>query len=178
MGLFRPAGGILLVLDPFAVLVLASTVRRLLVVVNIVSYNHVKAGVCALHLGILLQKSSILHLWVAVSKLVLNLRLLMAVTSPALCQRILGVFLILNHRVHLIIFELAVTRVVLRIRQRQNVAALVRVSDVDVLLDLVVVKVLIVVFLGLSDARVGDLASLRFIISRRCQMIGMILERL
>ena len=102
----------------------------------------------------------------------------MTVTDAALRQWILGVLLILDHRVHLIIFELAITRVVLRIRQRQNVAALIRVSDVDVLLDLVVVKVLIVVFLGLSDARVGDLASLRFIISWRCQVIGMVLERL
>ena len=179
MGVFRPTSAILLMLDPIAVLVVTTALRLLLLVVMMITSNHhVEASVRTLHLSILLQKSCILHLWVAVSELVLHLWLLMTVTDAALSQWILRVLLILDHRVDLVIFKLAVTRVVFRVRQRQNVATLIRVSDVDVLFDFIMVKVLIVVFLGFSDARVRYLATLRLIISRSCQVIGVVLERL
>ena len=88
-----------------------------------VSDHDPHARVRTRHLSILLQQACILDLWVTIPELMLRLVLIRVITLailPVVC-----VLFFLHHRFHLIVFKLTVARIILRIRKRQDVAALV-----------------------------------------------------
>ena len=88
-----------------------------------VSDHNPHARVGTRHLRILLQQACILHLRVTVSELMLRLVLILVIALTIL--PVFRVFFLLHHGFHLIVLELTIARVVLRVRKRQDVAALV-----------------------------------------------------
>ena len=67
---------------------------------------------------------------------------------------VLTVFSLFHDGLNFIVFVLRVSRVVLGVRHGQDVATLVRVSDIDVLLNLALVEILVEVLLSLSNTTV------------------------
>ena len=74
------------------------------------------------HLSVLLEEPSVLHLWVTITELMLRLVVLSMTLALFL---VLCVLLFFDHGLDLVILKLTVARVVLRIREGQDVAALV-----------------------------------------------------
>lgn len=83
-----------------------------------VCYHHAKAGFRALHLCILLQKTSILNLRVTIAELVLLLRLLVLLTTVTTFAKVISIFFVLNDRLDLVVLVLTVTRVILSVAER------------------------------------------------------------
>ena len=90
------------------------------------THHHLTARIShsPLHLCILAEEARILHLWVAISKLVLLL-LLGSLPVLTITIHIIGILFLLDDRLNLVILELAVARVVLSVRQWQDVATLI-----------------------------------------------------
>lgn len=80
--------------------------------------HHAKAGFSALHLCILLQKTSILNFRVTIAELVLLLRLLVLLTTVTTFAKVISIFFILNDRLDLVVLVLTVTRVILSVAER------------------------------------------------------------
>ena len=87
-----------------------------------VSNHDTHARICTRHLSILLKKARVLYLRVAIPELVLGLGIR---SLFILLILVFGVFFLFDHRLDLIILKLTVARVVLRVRQGQDVATLI-----------------------------------------------------
>ena len=90
------------------------------------THHHLTARIShsPLHLCILAEEARILHLGVTISELVLLL-LLGSLPVLTIAIHIFGILFLLDDRLNLIILELAVARVVLSVRQWQDVATLI-----------------------------------------------------
>jgi len=84
------------------------------------AHHHAQARVSSLHLSVLLQEARVLHLRVAVPELVFGFRL------PLVCLvgLVFRILLVFKNGLYFVVFELTVARIVLGVRQRQDMAAL------------------------------------------------------
>ena len=80
--------------------------------------HYAKAGLRALHLCILLQKTCILKLRVTIAELMLLLKLLVPLNTVNFYAQVISIFFVLNDRRDLVVLVLTGTKVILSVAER------------------------------------------------------------